>query len=401
MQEGVIRPLEFRFVGVCTSLFDDVSYGRWQIREHQVNEVIVRIRCPKSLRINPAQRIPIHIAKPIPPPIQPNRVALRIAACARIVRAEVVVMQPALFIKVLPRIAQVEAHGRDVGGARRGVGGFVREPFCPQRGGFVPVGGVGPLPGGLPVGLRQAPGCAQVVGVDGVQAVVDLCGHGDRPLGCGQIDVLALPCALCAAHAVFAQEAAVFVVQVSPAQVLCIALGGVPQAGEEVHQGLQQAGVFFLVVQGAVFAAGCGEQGLGLEDALAQGVVRVAGGGGVWALACLAALQAALAVVVVLVQAVGLQVACGVVLVGDAGVGGAAGAGAGLAEAQEFVVAAFCAVAAGGGGSGAFALAAGEVAVGVVLVGGGVGGVALGIAPGAAQRAGDASKLEAKLGSGA
>ena len=142
---------------------------------------------------------------------------------------------------------------------------------------------------------------------------------------------------------------------------------------------MQQAGVFFLVVQGAVLAAGCGKQGLGLEDALAQGVVRVAGGGGVRALACLAALQAALAVVVVLVQAVALQLACGVVLVGDAGAGGAAGAGAGLAEAQEFVVAAFCAVAAGGGGVCAFA----------------------GVAPGAAQRAGDASEIEAKLGSGA
>ena len=145
---------------------------------------------------------------------------------------------------------------------------------------------------------------------------------------------------------------------------------------------MQQAGVFFFVVQEAVgwcaLAAGCGVQGLGLEDALAQGVVRVAGGGGVFALPGAGALQAALAVVVVLVQAVALQIACGVVLVGDAGAGGAAGAGAGLAEAQEFVVAAFCAVAAGGGGSCAF--------VGVTL--------------GAAKRAGDASELEAKLGSG-
>ena len=208
--------------------------------------------------------------------------------------------------------------------------------------------------------------------MDGVQAVVDLCGHGDRPLGRGQIDVLALPSALASAHAVFTQEAAFFVVHIGPAQVFGFALGGVPQAGEEVHQGLQQAGVFFLVVQGAVLAAGCGVQGLGLEHALAQGVVGVAGGGGVRTLAGLAALQATLAVVVVVVQAVALQIACGVVLVGDAGAGGAAGAGAGLAEAQEFVVAAFCAVAAGGGGSGPFALAAGEVAVGVVLVGGAV-----------------------------
>ena len=69
-------------------------------------------------------------------------------------------MQPALFVKVLPRVAQVEAHGWDVGGARRGVGGFVREPFCPQRGCLIPVGGLGPLPSGLPIGLRQAPGRA-------------------------------------------------------------------------------------------------------------------------------------------------------------------------------------------------------------------------------------------------
>lgn len=119
-----------------------------------------------------------------------------------------------------------------------------------------------------------------------------------------------------------------------------VALGRAPQAGEEVDQGLQQAGVFFRVVQGIAIAAGCGVQGLGLEDALAQGVVGVvgvAGGGGVRALARLAALQAALAVVVVLVQAVALQVACGVVLVGDAGAGGAAGAAGGLLEAQEFL----------------------------------------------------------------
>ena len=221
-------------------------------------------------------------------------------------------MQPALFIKVLPRIAQVEAHGRDVGAARRRVGGFVREPLCPQRGCLIPVGGVGPLPGGLPVCLRQAPGRAQVVGVDGVEAAVDLCGHGDRPLGRGQVQELALPCAGCAAHAVFAQQAAFFVIQVSPAQVLCIALGGAPQAGEEVEQGLQQAGVGLLVVQEAVswcaLAAGCGVQGFGLEDALAQGVVGVPGGGGVFALPGAGALQAALAVVVVVVQAV----ACGV-----------------------------------------------------------------------------------------
>ena len=137
-------------------------------------------------------------------------------------------MQPALCVKVLPRVAQVEAHRRDAGAAGGGVGGFVREPFCPQRGCLIPVGGVGPLPGGLPVGLRQAPGRAQMVGVDGVQAAVDVCGHGDGALGCGQVQVLALPCALCAAHAVFAQQAAFFVVQVGPAQVFCIALGGVP-----------------------------------------------------------------------------------------------------------------------------------------------------------------------------
>ncbi len=331
-------------------------------------------------------------------------------------------MQPALCVKVLPRVAQVEAHGRDVGAARRGVGGFVGEPLCPQRGGFIPVGAVGPLPGGLPVCLRQAPGGTQVVGVDGVQAAVDVCGNRDRPLGCGQVQVLALPCALASAHAVFAQEAAFFVVHIGPAQVFGFALGGVPQLGEEVAQGLQQARVFFFV-QGTVLAAGCGVQGLGLEDALAQGVVGVAGGGGVRALAGLAALQATLAVVVVVVQAVALQIACGVVLVGDAGAGAARAAGAGLAEAQEFVVAGVGAVSAGGGGSCAFALAAGEVAVGVVLVddqglgfagdaaqavalnGGGAAFVVFGLGDDlweiTGQDVGKAMKLEAKSGSSA
>ncbi len=63
----------------------------------------------QTARVSPFQWIPPHIGKPIPPPIQPNRVALRIPPRPRIVRAEVVVMQPALCVKVLPRVAQVEA----------------------------------------------------------------------------------------------------------------------------------------------------------------------------------------------------------------------------------------------------------------------------------------------------
>ena len=279
-------------------------------------------------------------------------------------------MQPRLFVKGLARVAQVKAHRWDAGAARVWRGGVVREALGPQRGRFVPVGAVGPLPGGLAVALRESARGVQVVTVNGVDAPINLGGNRHGPAGSRQIEVLALAAAIGPAHAVVAQQAGVFIVEVGPAQVFCVARLGAPQAGEELLDALQQAQVFFVFVQ----CVGAGAvQRLGLEDALAQGVVGVFGGGGFWALAGAGALQAALAVVAVAVQAVGLQAAGAVVLVVDAGAGAAGAAGAGLLEAQEFVVAGLCAVAAGGGGAGAFALAAQEVAVGVVLEGDGVG----------------------------
>ena len=54
--------------------------------------------------------------------------------------------------------------------------------------------------------------------------------------------------------------------------MFCIAGLGAPQAGEELLDASQQAGVFFLLV--TLEAAGAVER-LDLEDALAQGVVGV------------------------------------------------------------------------------------------------------------------------------
>jgi len=143
--------------------------------------------------------------------------------------------------------------------------------------------------------------------MDGVDAPIDLGRNRHGAIGRGQVEVLALAAAVGSAHAVVAQQAGVFIVEVGPAQVLCVARLGAPQAGEELLDALQQAQVFFVFVQ----CVGAGVvQRLGLEDALAQGVVGVFGGGGVWALPSTGALQAALAVVAVAVQAGGLQAAC-------------------------------------------------------------------------------------------
>lgn len=97
--------------------------------------------------------------------------------------------------------------------------------------------------------------------------------------------------------------------------------------------------------------------------------MRVLGGGSIWPLAGGGAVQAAFAVVVVAGQAVITeQVACAVVLVGDA----VAACAGGLAKAQQTVVAGFAAVGAAGAGAGYVAGAGAAVAVGVVLEGGGV-----------------------------
>ncbi len=158
-------------------------------------------------------------------------------------------MQPRLFVKGLPRVAQVKAHRRDAGAACRGGCRFVREAPGPQRRRFVSVGAVGPLPGGLAVGLRQAPGSVQVVRMDGVDAPIDLGRNRHGAAGSRQVKVLALAATIGPAHAVVAQQAGVFIVEVGPAQVFCVARLGAPQAGEELLDALEQAQVFFVFVQ--------------------------------------------------------------------------------------------------------------------------------------------------------
>ena len=128
--------------------------------------------------------------------------------------------------------------------------------------------------------------------------------------------------------------------------------GCAPTVSRKSSTAIGQQGVQVLASAWGGCAA---EQGFGLEHPLAQGVVGVFGGGGVWPLAGGGAVQAAFAVVVAAGQAVTEQVACAVVLVGDAGAGGVAA----------------CA----GGGAGHVAGAGLAVAVGVVLEGGGVGSV--------------------------
>lgn len=99
-----------------------------------------------------------------------------------------------------------------------------------------------------------------------------------------------------AARAVFSQQAAVFYVDVAVAQLFCVAGAGAPEFAEEVEDLLDEAGglcLRFIVVGQQVVevfvaaAAGRGTavQRLGLEHALAQAVVGVLGGGGVFALA--------------------------------------------------------------------------------------------------------------------
>jgi len=112
----------------------------------------------------------------------------------------------------------------------------------------------------------------QVVGHGGLDGRVVLHrGHGHRPGGRGQPDVLTRARAQGAARAVLTHERAVLVVDIGVAQALGLAGGGAgggagPQAGEERHEA------------GARLRGGRRIDGLGLEDALAQRVVGVAGG---------------------------------------------------------------------------------------------------------------------------
>ena len=203
-------------------------------------------------------------------------------------------MQLRLFVEVLPRVAQVERHFRDAGGTRARCGRLVGEPLGANRGLLISKRTVRPLPSYLPIGLSELSGRVQVVAVHGISGAFDDGRNRHGAAGGGQVDVLAGATAGAAAGAVFAQQAAVFGVHITPAQFLGVAGAGALQLAPEVQELLDQAGgflfAFFSVVGQQVVQVlagawgGCAaEQGFCLENALAQGVVGVFGGGGICA----------------------------------------------------------------------------------------------------------------------
>ena len=76
--------------------------------------MIVNCCNPQPKRINKPQRIAFHIPIGIQPPSQPNRVALDIAPCPRVIVPEVVVVQPRIGIEHLPGKAQGDVGGNAV-----------------------------------------------------------------------------------------------------------------------------------------------------------------------------------------------------------------------------------------------------------------------------------------------
>ena len=171
-------------------------------------------------------------------------------------------MQLRLFVEVLPRIPQVERDFRDAGGARGGGGGLAGESLGPNRGLFVAERTVRPLPRHLAVGLGEFAGGVQVVAVDGVGLAFDHGRYRHGAAGGGQVDVLGGACAVAAARAVFAQQAAVFCVHVAVAQLFCVAGAGAPEFAEEVQDLLDEAGWlalrFIVVGQQVVQVLGAG-----------------------------------------------------------------------------------------------------------------------------------------------
>ena len=205
-------------------------------------------------------------------------------------------MQLRLTVEVLAGVAQIERHLRNAGASRGRGGGFAGESLGPRGRLLLPKRTVRPLPRRLPIGLGQLSGRVQVVAVDGVGLAFDDGRDRHGAAGGGQVQVLAGAATGAAAGAVFAQQAAVFGVHVAPAQFFGIAGAGAPQLAPEVQELLDQAEGFLFaffpvvgqqVVQVFVAAAAlcAAEQGLSLEHALAQAVVGVFGGGGVFALA--------------------------------------------------------------------------------------------------------------------
>lgn len=119
-----------------------------------------------TCRISQTNRIPPHIPKRIQPPIQPNRVALRVPARLRVIGAVVIIEQPGLAVIILPREAQVVGEvGRRAGGV--GIRGVVAEG----------VGAV-PLPTHHAAGVDDLPGGVQVVAED-VEQGLGAVGDGD------------------------------------------------------------------------------------------------------------------------------------------------------------------------------------------------------------------------------
>ena len=109
---------------------------------------------------------PPHIPKPIPSPTQPNRIGLDVPATGLIVVAVDVERQARLLVPLLAGVAQVEGHFWPVAGqaARCCAFGLHITLGC-GGGAHLAKPGQQPLPCDLALGVGQAPGGAQVVGV--------------------------------------------------------------------------------------------------------------------------------------------------------------------------------------------------------------------------------------------
>ena len=166
-----------------------------------------------------AERIAAHMVEPIPPSRQSDRIRLRVPPGLRVVLAEPVVMHFRLRVEVLARVAQVELEfaldWRDGG-----------ESSLRDGGRCLAEGGERPLPQQRAIGVHDATWRVPVVGHDGLDGRVVLHrGHGHRPGGRRQPDVLTRARAQGAARAVLAHERAVLVVDIGVAQAIGLAGG--------------------------------------------------------------------------------------------------------------------------------------------------------------------------------
>ena len=141
-------------------------------------------------------------------------------------------MQLGLLVKVLPRIPQVELDFGNAGAARGRRDGLAREPLGSRRRLLVPERTVC-LPRGLPIGLGEFSGGVQVVAVYRIGLAFDHCRDRHGAADGGQVDVLGCACAVAAARAVFAQQAAVVGIHVAEAQFLGVAGARAPEFAPE------------------------------------------------------------------------------------------------------------------------------------------------------------------------